>query len=299
MPLLPESAVKHTYNAESGTWSSSTVSVVIEPRPFAEGSLRRAHRMYEVDAGGGQYPYVAKASKVQEGASRAAVYADVKAQMVAEAFAQEYNKKRPTNKVAFVPAYALELQSRPEVPMFCVEPLLEGQYHKHNNNDGAVNTARLTPQAFSHFTYVHSDRLLLVCDIQGVRDMYTDPQIHTRDGQGFGLGNCGMEGIERFLATHRCNDECRKIGLPSAIQPPTLPATARGAAGQRVGAAGQRAGRPGGVAGVQGQRQPPLPPGQSTLLARQLYREEAARHVDLDRQLAMQLQLDEDAGYSR
>eukprot|EP00959_Pyramimonas_sp_CCMP1952_P127265 2661983-Pyramimonas_sp.AAC.1 len=32
------------------------------------------------------------------------------------------------------------------------------------------------PQAFSHFSYEHSQRKLLVCDIQGVADFYTDPQ---------------------------------------------------------------------------------------------------------------------------
>lgn len=35
-----------------------------------------------------------------------------------------------------------------------------------------------TPQAFSHFTYCHSGGKLLICDIQGVGDKYTDPQIH-------------------------------------------------------------------------------------------------------------------------
>lgn len=57
---------------------------------------------------------------------------------------------------------------------------------------------------------------------QGVGDFYTDPQIHSYDGQGFGFGNMGRRGIDRFLATHRCNDVCRAVGLP-AIQPPAAP----------------------------------------------------------------------------
>jgi len=36
---------------------------------------------------------------------------------------------------------------------------------------------RNTPQAFSHFTYVASNGEHLVTDIQGVGDMYTDPQV--------------------------------------------------------------------------------------------------------------------------
>lgn len=34
-----------------------------------------------------------------------------------------------------------------------VEPLMEGEYVKHNDNDGNINTRALVPQAFSHFTW--------------------------------------------------------------------------------------------------------------------------------------------------
>jgi hypothetical protein len=55
---------------------------------------------------------------------------------------------------------------------------------------------------------------MLICDIQGVNDLYTDPQIHNRDGTGFGRGNLGSRGFDRFLATHRCNHICRYLKLP-------------------------------------------------------------------------------------
>jgi elongation factor 2 kinase len=54
-----------------------------------------------------------------------------------------------------------------------------GDYRKHNNNFGYVSDdERNTPQAFSHFTFEISKRNLLVVDIQGVGDFYTDPQVH-------------------------------------------------------------------------------------------------------------------------
>lgn len=46
---------------------------------------------------------------------------------------------------------------------------------------------RNTPSAFAHFSYEASNKRLLVCDIQGVGDLYTDPQIHTLHGHGFGM----------------------------------------------------------------------------------------------------------------
>ena len=39
-------------------------------------------------------------------------------------------------------------------------------------------------QAFSHFTFERSGHELIVVDIQGVGDLWTDPQIHTSDGDG-------------------------------------------------------------------------------------------------------------------
>lgn len=74
---------------------------------------------------------------------------------------------------------------------------------------------RNTPQAFSHYTYEASGRQILICDIQGVGDRYTDPQIHSHDGVGFGKGNMGERGVDRFLASHRCNAICRYLKLPN------------------------------------------------------------------------------------
>ena len=67
-----------------------------------------------------------------------------------------------------------------------------------------------------HFTYESSNHRLLICDIQGVSDSYTDPQVHSIEMDGFGgKGNLGQRGIDRFLQTHRCNAICRYLKLPS------------------------------------------------------------------------------------
>ncbi len=56
---------------------------------------------------------------------------------------------------------------------------MDGEYKKYSNNDGVTQYNRNTPQAFSHFTYEKSEHELVVVDVQGVEDWYTDPQIHT------------------------------------------------------------------------------------------------------------------------
>ena len=51
----------------------------------------------------------------------------------------------------------------------------------------------LPPQAFSHFTFEASHHRIMVVDVQGVGDLYTDPQVHTADGEEFNDGNLGVK----------------------------------------------------------------------------------------------------------
>ena len=99
----------------------------------------------------------------------------------------------------------------------CLEPFLSGDYVKHSDNAGHRETDNETAAAFSYFTYILSQKMLVVCDIQGVGTFYTDPQIHTTDGEGFGAGNLGAEGIRRFPRTHRHNLLCEELGWKSGI----------------------------------------------------------------------------------
>lgn len=46
-------------------------------------------------------------------------------------------------------------------------------------------------QAFSHFTFERSGHQMIVVDVQGVGDLYTDPQIHTAKGDEYGEANLG------------------------------------------------------------------------------------------------------------
>ena len=65
----------------------------------------------------------------------------------------------------------------------------------------------------------------MVVDLQGIlghgedgkRTLeLTDPAIHCTDVTRFGRTNLGVEGMQVFLNRHRCNDFCKKLGLPAA-----------------------------------------------------------------------------------
>eukprot|EP01084_Bolivina_argentea_P005866 11078_1 len=139
---------------------------------------------------------------------------DVRTQSVAQLFANEYNKYNPPKKVAFIKASVIQLLESDCEQFFCVEDYLHGAYQKHlDNYGGTVEGIRNTPSAFAHFTYEASKHRLLVCDIQGVGDLYTDPQIHTANGKGFGKGNLGIDGMIKFLQSHQCNAICQHLRL--------------------------------------------------------------------------------------
>ncbi|CAD2213023.1 myosin-heavy-chain kinase [Angomonas deanei] len=111
-----------------------------------------------------------------------------------------------------------------------MEPKLNGHFTKYNSNFGATyrddKKAGLTEsqsdrrtaifeaaEAFSHFSLAESGGSMLVCDLQGVHDFLTDPQIHTEDGKGLGMGNMGQEGIDKWVEMHQCNAICKALGL--------------------------------------------------------------------------------------
>lgn len=210
-------------------WTSSRIKVKLDTQPFARGGLRQVFHMQDLSAtassDSGTESYVAKVA-INPHENPDTYFRDVEMQAVASKFAKLYNSYNPPRRVEFLEAWILQLmppsgdQEDPsEMTLsgtICgVEPFIAGEYHKHNNNFGFVSDfERNTPQAFSHFTYEASGHQILVVDIQGVGDHYTDPQIHTCRGKEFGKGNLARRGFERFLESHRCNLICRYLKLP-------------------------------------------------------------------------------------
>ena len=186
-------------------------------------------------------------------------FADVEMHSISRHYAAKFNALGPPKPIEFIPAVVLELlphlqvngQSSSQEPspglLFALEPYLGDmdvadstseppevrspsvRWVKHNNNDGYVNNKsyRCTPQAFSHYTLSVSEGRQLVCDLQGVGDFCTDPQILTNTGSGFGRGNLGIKSIQHFEKSHVCNSICNQLRLQplnnQSQQPPPAP----------------------------------------------------------------------------
>eukprot|EP01006_Ploeotia_vitrea_P001471 TRINITY_DN104908_c0_g1_i1.p1 TRINITY_DN104908_c0_g1~~TRINITY_DN104908_c0_g1_i1.p1 ORF type:complete len:378 (-),score=45.67 TRINITY_DN104908_c0_g1_i1:151-1284(-) len=218
----PEKIVRYNYDVRNDKWTQSSGKVLLNGQPFGEGSMRAAFFMEDPSKATGENRFVAKMSKNPK-EQKSTYFMDVEMQALAKLFAEEFNKFKPPKKVDFIVASVIRCLERRGEPLLGVEPLMTGNFEKHSNNYGFVSyDDRNTPQAFSHFTYCHSQGRLLICDIQGVTmsdgDRYTDPQIHSRNGKGFGKGNLGYEGMKKFFATHRCNSICKFLNLP-AVNP--------------------------------------------------------------------------------
>ncbi|RLN88427.1 hypothetical protein BBJ28_00014129 [Nothophytophthora sp. Chile5] len=224
--MSPEVATKHVFDYETRQWSSMQVLINLDETPFSKGSLRVVYHLQDLStessttlSNGGCYTgsYVAKLA-IDPDEDPQTYFRDIELQAHCAHYAQVYNSYTPPKRVEFIPAWVLELPERGGA-LCAVEAYIPGEYRKHNNNFGSVSDdERNTPQAFSHFTYEASNHELLAVDIQGVGDLYTDPQIHTLNGHDFGKGNLGVLGFQKFLSSHRCNSICRYLKLP-AVNP--------------------------------------------------------------------------------
>jgi len=177
------------------------------------------------------------------------LFPDIEGTLLTKVLADKFNfhlrqaeKEDEGNQTKYKPISVLSLniienldsEKSKKPRFFLTQQFLEGEYVKFNNNYGWINededSCNLIAQAFSHFTYEYTTGVIMVTDIQGIKNKtggisITDPAIHSFFyNQRFGKTNHGKLGMIRFFMTHKCNDYCKKLYLmnPTPIDDATV-----------------------------------------------------------------------------
>ena len=240
-----------------------TVGFKFDKIAFGKGTERFAHRFIEIDANGKHVGklHVAKETKgVREETKKFAFHENFcRIQITAKRLAKQFNtdvhktpslrplddsdQGPPKIKFAKCSVYQYTNDSEETAGML-VENFLKGKFIKYNTNNGYVNedVGKKSPtiilcggevpltdflQAFSHWTYVHTEHKLLLCDLQGVLDQegrtprfnLTDPAVCSNKRvskirRPYGRTDLGLKGIRSFTKHHKCNIVCKCLGLP-------------------------------------------------------------------------------------
>jgi hypothetical protein len=183
------------YDPSNDEWARGQLVFKMEQASFAAGALRTAHMVeiistvapvdilpdgsiqgdktlkssvpLEIGKFGDQY--VAKLSKTPVPVER--YFEDVKMQCVVRELAIKFNNQGTPKKVEFLMAWVLEIPRGDSTLVVGLEPYIAGNFTKNSNNVGLVLSDRNTPQAFSHYTWEHTNHNMVVVDLQGLRSL--------------------------------------------------------------------------------------------------------------------------------
>lgn len=200
--------------------TSVDTTVALNPKELGRGAMRAAYPVEDSKMPGKERVAKVYHSDDEEvNMTDEIVQRDALTQAVSKALAMAFSiDERHNHVVDFITTSYYELHDEQIIDGVCVkffssEPKITGSYEKYNNNGGYVLQPRTTrsaavssdiAQAFSHFTYEYTQGKLLVCDIQGHNQVYTDPQIHSRSRRDgpikvssklvYGTGDKSVEG---------------------------------------------------------------------------------------------------------
>ena len=206
----------------------SNVLIKMAENPFAEGVSRVAY--YGQQKSGGKIVL----KEFKDTAKNTLRYYQelIETSAVAYYLGKKFNKAAEGvgKGVSFILPQLIEIKDPKKTPskatsFFCIEPQIEGEYKKFNNNYGFVSDEdyHQTLNAFSHWTYQYTGGYMMVVDLQGVVDgahfRLTDPAIHCESSgsssglERFGNTNLGKAGMKEFFRTHSCNKVCMSLAL--------------------------------------------------------------------------------------
>ncbi|TNN03210.1 hypothetical protein fugu_000239 [Takifugu bimaculatus] len=150
--IKTESCTRYRYNAITGEWSQDQVHLKMASKPFGRGAMRECFRTKKLSNFSHSSNWKMASNYVSkcymEPVDRNIYFEDVRLQMEAKLWGEEYNRHRPPKQVDIMQMCVVEMTERPGRPLFHLEHYIEGKYIKYNSNSGFVrdDNIRLTPQ---------------------------------------------------------------------------------------------------------------------------------------------------------
>ncbi len=208
---------------------SEPVNLKVAAEPFASGGMRLAYHAYSETHNKRMVLKRFKRRGERYNAYRSYLeYVEI--QRVVAVHAEGFNRQKPNGvpRIDFLTVDVVDFkgeapltQPQPWSRWYTMEEYVSGEYTKYNNNTGYAapweDETNKVMQAFSHYTWVATNKNLVVCDLQGITNAngtyLTDPAIHAKEYWRFGRTNFGPKGIRRFFLSHICNNICRDMGL--------------------------------------------------------------------------------------
>ena len=213
-------------------------TVRLRTDPFGEGAMRLAYLCEDItDCPPGDLSnaihLVAKESRWRRDykgvlENRREFYTgDISAQLMGQLLVERFNALNPPKLVQMLTPMLYEFPDRPDADrryMLMELCLIEhGEFQRYTDNESWRNPAFESMMALSHWSHASTGGKWLLCDLQGVGYLLTDPQIHSLDDK-WGQGDIGVAGMSNFYSSHFCNDLCRKLQLkPHPAQPKEKP----------------------------------------------------------------------------
>jgi hypothetical protein len=197
--------------------------VVIDDEVFAKGGMRCVYKSFDLED---EVPdWVAKQWLPSMGSSQGTThrkyFREIFVQSKTQILVNQFNSIQSEKTCRMNDSYVIQLIERHPVVLFFGERYISGKYKKMNSNDGWVSRSGDFASAFSHYTFKKSNGYCLICDIQGVETddsaTWTDPQMHSIDGNAGGAGDLGITGMTQFFEKHKCGDMCHLLSLENPV----------------------------------------------------------------------------------
>ena len=214
-----ERAYRYSYDPCTNSFVCKETVVVIDDEVFAKGGMRSVYKSFDLED---EVPdWVVKqwlpAMGSSQGTTHRKYFREVFVQSKTQQLVNLFNSVQSEKTCRMNDSFVIQLVERHPVALFFGERYISGKYKKMNSNDGWVSRSGEFASAFSHFTFKKSDGYCLICDIQGVETedtaTWTDPQMHSIDGNAGGAGDLGISGMTHFFEKHKCGPLCQLLSL--------------------------------------------------------------------------------------